>query len=144
MQYFITVAKFHLSIKMFLSNLELKVLKILKILKLNILSLKTLKGGKSQNTSAIADIQVKRINGNGNWLRLPRFYVRKELLIDKEEIATPAKGITECRSNRFQIFFKIGVFKGFATFSRKQLCWKLLKSMKFCKKVFRLESLQLY
>lgn len=66
MQYFITVAKFHLSIKMFLSNLELKVLKILKILKLNILSLKTLKGRKSENTSAIADIQVKRINGDGN------------------------------------------------------------------------------
>lgn len=37
MQYFITVAKFHLSIKMFLSNLELKDFKDLKNLKVKYL-----------------------------------------------------------------------------------------------------------
>ena len=34
------------------------------------------------------------MNGDGNGLRLPRLYFRKELLVDKEEIATPVKNIT--------------------------------------------------
>ena len=58
------------------------------------LSLKTLHGERSENTSAIASIQVNGINGDGNWLTLPRLYVRKDLSVDKEEIATPEK-ITE-------------------------------------------------
>ena len=40
---------------------------------------------------AIAGMQVKGINGDDNWLRLPRLYARKDLAVDKEEIATPKK-----------------------------------------------------
>ena len=36
-------------------------------------------------------MQVKGINGDGNWLMLPRLYARKDLPVDKEEIATPEK-----------------------------------------------------
>ena len=57
-------------------------------------SLKTLHGERSENTSAIAGMQVKGINGDGNWLRLPRLYAKKKLAVEKEEIATPEK-ITE-------------------------------------------------
>ena len=48
------------------------------------LSLKTLHGERSENTSAIA----------GHWLLLPKFYGRKDLPVDNEEIATPER-ITE-------------------------------------------------
>ena len=37
---------------------------------------------------------VKGINGDDNWLMLPRFYARKNLPVDKEEIVTPEE-ITE-------------------------------------------------
>lgn len=47
-----------------------------------------------ENTSAILGMQVKGNNGDSNRLRLPRLYVRKDLPVDKEEIATPEK-ITE-------------------------------------------------
>ena len=36
-------------------------------------------------------MQVLGINRDGNWLRLPRLYVRKDLPVDKEEIATAEK-----------------------------------------------------
>ena len=36
-------------------------------------------------------MQVKGINGNGNWLMLPRLYARKNLTVDKEEISIPEK-----------------------------------------------------
>ena len=36
-------------------------------------------------------MQVKGINGDGNWLMLPRLYVRKDLSVDKEEITTLEK-----------------------------------------------------
>ena len=39
-------------------------------------------------------MQVKGINGDGNWLRLPMLYAKKNLAVEKEEIATPEK-ITE-------------------------------------------------
>ena len=55
------------------------------------LSLNTLRGERSENSSAIAGMQVKRIIGDDNWLRLPRLYARKDLPVDKEEIATPEK-----------------------------------------------------
>lgn len=47
-----------------------------------------------ENTSAIPGMQVKGNNGDSNRLRLLRLYVRKDLPVDKEEIATPEK-ITE-------------------------------------------------
>ena len=34
-------------------------------------------------------MQVKDINGDDNLLMLPRFYARKDLAVDKEEIVTP-------------------------------------------------------
>ena len=55
------------------------------------LSMKTLHGEGSEDTSAIAGMQVKGMNGNGSWLRLPRLYTRKDLTVDKEDIATPEK-----------------------------------------------------
>ena len=37
-------------------------------------------------------MQVEGINSDGNWTRLPRLYVGKDLpVVDKEEIATPEK-----------------------------------------------------
>ena len=58
------------------------------------LNLRILHGEKSENTSAIAFMQVKRIKGDGKWLSLPRLYARKYLSVEKEEIATAEK-ITE-------------------------------------------------
>ena len=55
------------------------------------LSLKTLHGERSENTSAIVGMQVKGINGHGNWLILPKLYARKDLPVDKEEIETLKK-----------------------------------------------------
>ena len=55
------------------------------------LSLKTFHRKRSENTSAIPGIQAKGINGDDNWLRLPRLYARKELPVDKEEIGIPGK-----------------------------------------------------
>ena len=55
------------------------------------LSLKTLNGERSENTSAIAGMQVQGINGDGNWLILWKLYAKKDLPVDKEEIATPEK-----------------------------------------------------
>ena len=86
MQYLITAALAHLSMSMF-KQLDVKCTK-------TTLRLKTLHGEWSENTSAIASIQVKGINGDGNWLTLPRLYVRKDLWVDKEEIEAPEK-ITE-------------------------------------------------
>ena len=58
------------------------------------LSLKTLHGERSENTGEISGIQVKGMNGDRSWLRLPRLYTRKDLRVDTEETATPEK-ITE-------------------------------------------------
>ena len=58
------------------------------------LSLKILHREKSENTSATAAMQVKDTNGDGNWLRMQRLYAKKDLPVDKEDIATPEK-ITE-------------------------------------------------
>ena len=53
------------------------------------LSLKYLHGERSENKIAVAGMQVKGIKGDSNWLRLSKLYVRNDLPIDKEEIATP-------------------------------------------------------
>ena len=39
-------------------------------------------------------MQVMGFNRDGNWLRLPRLYAKKDLSLDKDEIAAPEK-ITE-------------------------------------------------
>ena len=36
-------------------------------------------------------MQVKGINGDNNWSRLPRFYARKDLPVDREETVTLQK-----------------------------------------------------
>lgn len=58
------------------------------------LSLKSLHGERSENKNAVAGMQVKGIKGDGNWLKLPRLYVRNDLPINKDETATQEK-ITE-------------------------------------------------
>ena len=63
-------------------------------------SLKTLHGERSKNTSVIAGMQVKEINGDCNWLSLPKLYARKDLPVDKEETATPEISLNGNVSNQ--------------------------------------------
>ena len=51
-----------------------------------ILSLKALHWERSQNTSPIAGMQVKGINGYGNWLRFPRLHARKDLQLTRKKL----------------------------------------------------------
>ena len=55
------------------------------------LILKTLHGERSEIISTAAVMQVKGVKEDDNWLVLPRFYSRKDLPVDKEEIATSEK-----------------------------------------------------
>ena len=55
------------------------------------LNLKTLHGGKTESTMVVEGIKVTRLSGDGSLLPLPKLYTRREIPVDKEEIATPAK-----------------------------------------------------
>ena len=55
------------------------------------LNLKTLHGERTENTMTLDGIKVTGINGDSSCLALPKLYARKEIPVDKEEIATPAK-----------------------------------------------------
>ena len=55
------------------------------------LKLKTLHGGRSESTFAVEGFKVTEIHGDSSWLALPKIYSRREIPVDKEEIATPTK-----------------------------------------------------
>ena len=50
--------------------------------------LKTLHGERSESTFAIEGVKVTGIHGDSSWLALPKQYSRREIQVDKEEIAT--------------------------------------------------------
>ena len=56
-----------------------------------IINLKTLHGERSEKTISVEGIKVAQLHGNSSWLNLPKMYARKNLPVDKEEIATPAR-----------------------------------------------------
>ena len=49
-------------------------------------------------------------------------FIRNELAEEDDDII---------KSNRFKMFFKIGVFKNFTIFTGKHLCWSLFLMMSF-------------
>ena len=53
--------------------------------------LKTLHGERSESTFAIEGVKVTEMHGDSGWLALPKLYSRREIPVDKEEIATPTK-----------------------------------------------------
>ena len=55
------------------------------------LNLKTLHGERIENTMVVEGIKVTGMNDDSSWLALAKLYARKEIPVDKEEIATPAK-----------------------------------------------------
>ena len=55
------------------------------------LNLKTLYGERSESTFAIEGVKVTRMHHDSSWLALPKLYSRREIPVDKEEIATPRK-----------------------------------------------------
>ena len=55
------------------------------------LKLKTLHGERSESTFAVEGFKVTEIHGDSSWLALPKIYSRREIPVDKEEIATPTK-----------------------------------------------------
>ena len=56
------------------------------------LNLKTLHGGKTESTMVVEGIKVTRLSGgDSSLLPLPKLYTRREIPVDKEETATPAK-----------------------------------------------------
>ena len=55
------------------------------------LKLKTLHGERSASTFAIEGIKVTRMHGETGWLSLPKLYSRREIPVNKAEIATPTK-----------------------------------------------------
>ena len=55
------------------------------------LNLKTLHGEKTESTMVVEGIKVTGMSGNYSLLSLPKLYTRREIPVDKEEIATPAK-----------------------------------------------------
>ena len=55
------------------------------------LSLKTLHGEKTESTMVVEGIKVTGMSGDGSFSSLPKLYTRREIPVDKEEIATPAK-----------------------------------------------------
>ena len=55
------------------------------------LNLKTLHGESTENTMVVEGIKVTGMNDDSSWVGLPKLYARKEIPVDKEEIATPAK-----------------------------------------------------
>ena len=54
------------------------------------LKLKTLHGERSESTFAI-DVKVTGMHGETGWLALPKLYSRREIPVNKAEIATPTK-----------------------------------------------------
>ena len=55
------------------------------------LKLKTLHGERSESTFAIEGVRVIGMHGDRGWLALPKLSFRREIPVDKEEIATPKK-----------------------------------------------------
>ena len=55
------------------------------------LNLKTLDGEKAESATVVEGIKVTRMNGDGSLLSLVKLYTKREIPVDKEEIATPAK-----------------------------------------------------
>ena len=55
------------------------------------MKLKTLHGEKSESTFAIEGVKVTEMHGDSSWLALPKLYSRREIPVDKEDIATPTK-----------------------------------------------------
>ena len=55
------------------------------------LSLKALHGEKTESTMVVEGIKVTGMSGDGSLLSLPKLYTRREIPVDKEEIAAPAK-----------------------------------------------------
>ena len=55
------------------------------------LNLKTLHGEKTESTMVVEGIKVTGMSGDGSLLSLPKLYTRREIPVDKEEVATPAK-----------------------------------------------------
>ena len=54
------------------------------------INLKTLHGLRSEKTVSAEGIKVAQLQGDSIWLNLPKMYARRNLPVDKEEIATPA------------------------------------------------------
>ena len=55
------------------------------------LNLKTLYGGKTNSTMVVEVIQVTGMSGDGSLLTLTKLYARREIPVDKKEIATSSK-----------------------------------------------------
>ena len=55
------------------------------------LSLKTLHGEKTESTMVAEGIKLTAMSGGDSLLPLPNLYTRREIPVDKEEIATPTK-----------------------------------------------------
>ena len=55
------------------------------------LKLKTLHDERSESTFAIDGVKVTGMHGDSSWLALPKLYSRREIPVDKEEIASPTK-----------------------------------------------------
>ena len=55
------------------------------------LNLKTLHGEKTESTMVVEGIKLTAMSGGDSLLPLPNLYTRREIPVDKEEIATPTK-----------------------------------------------------
>ena len=55
------------------------------------LNLKTLHGERSEPTIAVDRLQVARSKDRNTWIKLRRIYIRKQLPVDKKEVATTEK-----------------------------------------------------
>ena len=55
------------------------------------LNLKTLHGEKTESTMVVEGIKVTGMSSDVSLLSLPKLYTRREIPVDKEEIATPTK-----------------------------------------------------
>ena len=55
------------------------------------MQMKTLNGERSESTIAIDRLQVAGSKDGNTWIKLPRIYTRKQLPVDKKEVATPEK-----------------------------------------------------
>ena len=64
------------------------------------LNLKTLHGEKTESIIVVEGIQITGMSGNGSLLTFLKLYARREIPVDKEEIANTAK-IKEWR-HRYQ------------------------------------------
>ena len=55
------------------------------------INLKTLHGVGSEKTVSVEGIKVAQLQGNSSWLNLPKTHARRNLPVDKKEIAMPAR-----------------------------------------------------